>query len=105
MEIVMKKKLLLFCAGCALVFSGASLAGNAEAGKSKSSICGGCHGANGISSSPTIPNLAGQKNDYLVKNIKDFRAGKRHDPMMETLVKSLSDADIDDLAAFYSGLK
>lgn len=101
----MKKKLLLLCAGCALGFSGASLAGNAEAGKSKSSICGGCHGANGISSSPSIPNLAGQKNGYLAKSIKDYRDGKRTDSMMQSLAKGLSDADIDDLAAFYSGLK
>lgn len=72
----MKTVLSLLLAGVLLAFYGASLAGNAEASKSKSSICGGCYGANGISSSPTIPNLVGQKNDYLVKNIKDFRAGK-----------------------------
>ena len=101
----MKTILSLFLAGFALAFSGVSLASNAEAGKSKSSICGSCHGANGISSSPTVPNLAGQQEAYLAKATKDYRDGKRKDPIMESLVKGLSNADIDDLAAFYSGLK
>ena len=58
-----------------------------------------------MSSSPTVPNLAGQQDAYLAKATKDYRDGKRKDPMMESLVKGLSNADIDDLAAFYSGLK
>jgi cytochrome c553 len=101
---VVKKEQLVFGAALALMVSGTSLAGSADAGKSKSAICGGCHGATGISSSAEVPNLAGQKHGYLAKSIKDFRDGKRRDPMMEALTKSLSDVDIDDLAAFYSGL-
>lgn len=80
-------------------------AGDAAAGKAKSANCTGCHGMNGKSSNPDYPNLAGQKNNYLVKAIKDYRDGKRKDPMMGSMVSGLSDADIDDLAAFYSSVK
>ncbi|MCP4409102.1 MAG: cytochrome c, partial [Gammaproteobacteria bacterium] len=48
--------------------------------------------------------LAGQKDAYLVKQIKAFRDGGRKDPMMAPMVKALSDSDIENLAAYYSGL-
>jgi len=54
---------------------------------------------------PMWPNLAGQKEQYLAKQIKAFRDGTRQDPMMAPMVKSLSDQDIDNLAAYYSSLK
>ena len=80
-------------------------AGDAAAGKAKSANCTGCHGMNGKSSSPTNPNLAGQKEAYLVKAIKAYRDGQRKDPMMSSMVSGLSDADIADLAAFYASVK
>ena len=82
-----------------------SLAADANAGKSKSGLCAGCHGADGKSMSPLIPNLAGQKEQYLAKAIKDYKTGIRKDPMMSSMTGSLSDADIADLAAFFSSLK
>jgi cytochrome c553 len=89
----------------ALVFVSASaLAGDVEAGKAKSAMCASCHGANGISMSPLWPNLAGQKEQYLIKQIKAFRDGTRQDPMMAPMVAALSDADIENLAAYYSSL-
>ena len=80
----------------------ASAAGDAKAGEGKSGLCAGCHGPNGISSNPAWPNLAGQKEAYLVKQIRDYRDGNRQDPMMAPMVMSLTDQDIEDLAAFYS---
>ena len=80
-------------------------AGDAEAGKSKSAICAACHGMNGIGNYELWPNLAGQKQGYLVKAIKDFRDGTRTDPTMAPTVKPLSDQDIEDLAAYYSSMK
>ena len=80
-------------------------AGDAAAGKAKSATCAGCHGANGVSPMPNSPNLAGQQAVYLVKSTKDYRDGKRQDPMMGPIVKGLSDADIENLAAYYAGLK
>ena len=89
----------------ALVFVSASaLAGDVEAGKAKSAMCASCHGANGIGLSPLWPNLAGQKEQYLIKQIKAFRDGTRQDPMMAPMVAALSDADIENLAAYYSSL-
>ena len=86
-------------------FSMPSLAGDAEAGKAKSAVCAACHGANGISPAPIWPNLAGQKEAYLVKQIKAFKNGERTDPTMAPMVAALTDADIDDLAAYYASLK
>jgi cytochrome c553 len=80
-------------------------AGDVVAGKKKSSTCIACHGAEGIGTNNQYPNLAGQKEAYLVKASKAYRDGTRNDPMMGAMLKNLSDTDIDDLAAFYSSLK
>ena len=79
-------------------------AGDAAAGKAKSMLCAACHGAEGISGNDIWPNHAGQKQGYLVKQIKAFRDGNRKDPMMAPMVSGLSDEDIDNLAAYFSGL-
>ena len=78
------------------------MAGDVEAGRIKSAMCASCHGVNGISMSPLWPNLAGQKEQYLIKQIKAFRDGTRQDPMMAPMVAALSDADIENLAAYYA---
>lgn len=83
----------------------AQAAGDAAAGKAKAGTCAGCHGANGVSPNPMWPNLAGQKAPYLVKQMKAFKAGTRNDPMMAPMAKPLSDADMENLAAYFSSLK
>jgi len=83
----------------------AHAAGDKAKGKAKAAACIGCHGAAGISNSPVWPNLAGQKAGYIVKQLKAFKSGSRKDPMMDSTSKGLSDADIDNLAAYYSSLK
>src|SRR5690606_5292004 len=80
-------------------------AGDAAAGKAKSATCAGCHGAAGISGNDLWPNLAGQKEGYLAKAMKDYRDGKRNDPMVSSMAKPLADPDIADLAAYYASLK
>jgi cytochrome c553 len=98
-----KKVLIIALAGALTGLHGTAMAGgDAAAGKAKSATCTSCHGANGVSANPIWPNLAGQKEAYLVKQIKAFRDGTRSDPMMSPMAKPLSDADIDNLAAFYS---
>jgi len=89
----------------AVLFSGGVLAGDAAAGKAKSAACASCHGLNGKSSLPNNPNLAGQKEAYLIKAIKAYRDGQRKDPMMSSMVSGLSDKDIENLAAFYASVK
>ncbi len=83
-------------------------AGDAATGKAKSALCASCHGPNGISAVPIYPNLAGQKDQYLVSALKAYRAGKRkggQSAVMTPMAKPLSDADIDNLAAYFSSIK
>jgi cytochrome c553 len=102
----MKKVIVTAMASLLLVTTNISMAaGDAAAGKAKSITCAGCHGAAGVSVNPLWPNLAGQQEAYLVKQMKAFRDGVRNDPMMSPMAKPLSDADIDNLAAFFSSLK
>ena len=99
-------KKFIFVLLTALLFASSSaIAGDAAAGKAKSVVCAACHGANGISMNPMWPNLAGQKEQYLAKQIKAFRDGTRTDPTMAPMVAALSDTDIDNLAAYFSSQK
>ena len=98
------KKLTLAVAATVLM-SGPALAVDVEAGKAKSAMCAACHGANGISAVPMYPNLAGQKEQYLVKQMKAFKDGTRKDPVMAPMAMPLSDADMENLAAYYASLK
>lgn len=100
----MKKLTSIVIAGVLLGASGSVLAGDAAAGKAKAASCAGCHGPSGISSNPMWPNLAGQKEGYLVKQMKAFRDGTRADPLMAPMAKPLTDSDIDNIAAYYSSL-
>lgn len=85
--------------------SGTALA-DAEAAKAQASgVCAGCHGANGISGADMFPNLAGQKKGYLASSLKAYRDKTRTNPMMNGMAASLSDQQIDDLAAYFSSLK
>jgi cytochrome c553 len=79
-------------------------AGDAEAGKAKAGVCASCHGMDGHSQNPLWPNLAGQQEQYLAKQLKAFRDGTRSDPLMAPMAKPLSDQDIVDLAAYFSSL-
>lgn len=101
----MKAAIPTLCGVLALLFAHGALSADIASGKAKATGCTSCHGLNGVSSSPAYPNLAGQKEQYLVKAIKDYRDGKRKDAMMEGMVKGMSDADIDNIAAHYASLK
>lgn len=98
------KKLTLAIAATVMIASPA-FAGDVAAGKAKSATCAACHGAEGISAIPMYPNLAGQKEAYLVKQLKDFKSGARKDPVMSAMAMPLSDEDIANVAAFYASKK
>ncbi len=100
----MKKIISSVLLGLFVFYTGPSIAGDAAAGKAKSATCVACHGPNGISTNDLWPNLAGQKEGYLVAQLKAFRAGERNNPMMAPMAAPLSDADIADLAAYFSSL-
>lgn len=94
-------------AGVALLCAsaGAMAAGDAAAGKSKAAVCSACHGADGNSTNPLWPKLAGQHADYLVKQLKAFKAGERNDPVMSPMATPLSDEDMQDVAAYFAAQK
>lgn len=79
--------------------------GNASAGQAKSMVCAGCHGADGNSFNPEWPSLAGQHAVYIAKQLSDFKAGDRSNPLMSGQAMGLSDEDMQDLAAYFASLK
>ncbi len=95
---------VLFALGL-LASSTASTAGDAEAGKAASATCAACHGADGNSSVPTNPILAGQYESYLIHALKAYRSGERQNAIMSGFAAALSDKDIADLAAYFSSQK
>jgi len=76
--------------------------GSAEAGQAKSSTCVACHGVDGNSVNPEWPTIAGQHSEYIVKQLKAFKSGARQNPLMSPMAAGLSEADMDDLAAYFS---
>ncbi|MCB0343150.1 MAG: cytochrome c [Pseudobdellovibrionaceae bacterium] len=85
-----------------LEFSVSEAAGDATQGEQKAQICAACHGAGGMSANPLWPNLAGQKDQYLLKQLKAFKSGERKDPLMSPQASTLTEKDMEDLAAYYS---
>ncbi len=77
-------------------------AADIEAGKLRASACFSCHGPDGISLNPKYPNLAGQSAEYLIKQLDSFRSGERVDPIMTPMASSMSDVDVENVAAFFS---
>ena len=101
------KKLLSISLFCAFLFagSGSLWAGDAKAGKELATTCMACHGEKGISEMSEIPNLAGQQEDYLVIAIKGYKDGTRNNDVMSASVESVTDKDVENLAAYFSSLE
>ena len=76
--------------------------GDAAAGQAKSALCGSCHGVDGNSLMAMNPKLAGQSARYMVKQLQEFKSGARESAIMSSMVLSLSDQDMEDIAAWYS---
>ncbi|MGQ0486632.1 MAG: c-type cytochrome [Hyphomicrobiales bacterium] len=85
--------------------SAAEAAGDAAAGKKVMLKCQVCHGKDGIAKLPEAPNIAGQKETYLVKALTSFKAGERKNEQMTVVIKGLSDDDIANVAAYYASIK
>ncbi len=92
--------------GVALVVAaGSAVAGDAEAGKAKFGTCAGCHGANGVSASPANPSLAGKDEAYIKAALTAYKTGAKDNATMKAMAATLSDADIDNIAAYVATLK
>ena len=85
--------------------AGGVQAADIEAGRAKSASCAGCHGVDGNSPSPMNPSVAGQKEQYLVTTMLDYKNGKRQHTLMQAVLTPLSEGDIRDIAAFYAAQK
>jgi len=90
---------------CAAAPRSAAAQGDPAAGKQKAALCAACHGVDGNSASGQFPNLAGQTGRYLYLQLKDFKEGRRKDPLMSPMTVSLSKQDMYDLSAYFSSQK
>jgi len=79
--------------------------GDAAAGQAKAAACIACHGPDGNAIAPNFPNLAGQSESFLLKQLKDFKAGKRKDATMDAMIMPLDDQAMQDIAAFFATQK
>lgn len=102
----MKRALTLLSFGMALALASAPLlaADNAVNGKAKAAACFACHGADGNAVDPQYPRLAGQYNEYIQQALHEYKDGRRNNPIMKGFTATLSDQDIQDIAAYYSSL-
>jgi cytochrome c553 len=92
---------LMLLAAAALLAAGPALAGDA-ATPEKVTVCAACHGADGKAMQPVYPHLAGQYASYLEQALREYRAGTRKNPIMGAQAATLTDADIEQLAAYYA---
>jgi cytochrome c553 len=106
-ETAMRKPLILTTMLLLLVFNTVAAAGDPEAGKTKAYTCTGCHGIPGYNNVyPTykVPKIGGQNYEYLVIALQAYRNGERAHATMELQSSSLSDDDIEDVAAYFASL-
>ncbi len=88
-----------------LGFSPLVFAGDPAAGQQKATTCRPCHGLDGLSRQPDAPHIAGQVEMYLRDQLRKYRSGERPHPVMGVISQALSDSDIEDLAAYYAGIR
>ncbi|WP_151705656.1 c-type cytochrome [Nitrincola alkalilacustris] len=80
----------------------AHASGDAAAGQSKVAVCAACHGANGNSAVGNFPNIAGQNEQYLIKQMEDHLSGRRTIVEMTGMLDAFSEQDLKDIAAYYA---
>lgn len=91
-----------------MVFPTTLLAADAKLGEEKAAMCMACHGKTGKAVIDAYPNLNGQNQQYLINSMNAYKDGERKGglaAMMQGIASSLSDEDIENLAAYYSSLK
>jgi cytochrome c553 len=88
---------------CVALAACAASAADLKAGETKAKeVCQACHGADGNSQMPDYPKLAGQQPDYLAKALRDYKSGLRKNAIMAGFAGTLSDKEIENLAAYYA---
>jgi cytochrome c553 len=89
----------------AIIGAGTCAASDVKAGRMKAQMCQACHGLDGLSKAPDAPNIAGQIEPYLTAQLQAFKSGARKSEAMSLVAASLSEKDIDDLAAYFSAIE
>ena len=100
-------KTTMICALASILALPLAFASDTKTLENKLRECAGCHGADGISITPIIPNLAGQKEEYLKQTLTAYRDNKRQGvsaAMMTPMAAGLTDAEIAELAKHFSSL-
>ena len=102
----MNKSWIAMIAVTGLAVAGNAVAGvDAAIGKEKAALCNTCHGPDGNTPlSPEYPKLASQPADFLEKALRDYKSGKRKNPLMGPMAQSLSKQDMKDLAEYFASL-
>jgi cytochrome c553 len=96
----------LFVSVCLLIASASACnAGDVKAGRAKALMCQACHGLDGLSKVPDAPNIAGQTEPYILTQLQAYKSGARKNDAMSVVAPSLSDTDIEDLAAYFSAIE
>jgi cytochrome c553 len=96
---------LLVAVALLVASSGEARAGDVKAGRAKALMCQACHGVDGLSKVPDAPNIAGQTEAYLVAQLQAYKSGARKNDAMSLVAPSLSDNDVEDLAAYFSAIE
>lgn len=95
---------VFLCLATIVVAAEPSAAADLVRGKKVMAMCQVCHGKTGIAPLAEAPNLAGQKETYLVKALMDFKTGARQNEQMAVVASGLEDADIANVAAYYASV-
>jgi cytochrome c553 len=101
---IMKRLWILAATISGAIVSNSALPASVEAGAAKAVVCQACHGANGNSANPEWPSLAGIGADYIAEQLKNFKDGKRPNPVMMPNAMTLSDDDMANLGAYFDSL-
>ena len=101
----MRRVFALLAAIALLPAAQALAAADVAAGREKAKVCTPCHGENGVSTTPGIPSLAGQQDQFIQWQLVFFRSGRRPNPVMVPIVADLTDADIRNLGAYFASLR
>ena len=95
---------LLTCLLVVNAFAAGAAGTSAQSVADKAKICTACHGADGNSTAPIYPRLAGQYHDYLARALHEYKSGERDNAIMVGFATPLSDADIDALSRYFAAM-
>ena len=101
---IMKRLWILAATISGAIVSNSALPASVDAGAAKAVVCQACHGANGNSANPEWPSLAGIGADYIAEQLKNFKEGKRPNPVMMPNAMTLTDDDMANLGAYFDSL-